>query len=321
MNPTIIDDRDPKITYTPGTWNRSGTPNEYHGTVSSSINVGDHFSVPFNGTSISVYGTFNSSSAGVKTSYKIDGGPIITVPSDSSAKDRYQQLFWQSNPLRTGPHTLLVAMVAVNDKAETGEGTVWFDYFKVTHAGSPPKKASHAALIGGVTAGAVVLIIALGLLFLYLRRRKRKYESTPSAPSTTPLPFPATMAESGPPLAASSGVRGRPNPSSGVPETADTHTPAPPSYGPSESAASQSQNHGLGTSSTADDTEHFTSIADLKRRQQQVVSSYNAGRVNGGNAHAPTPPIQHVDSGMRELAPAAESASVPVELPPAYTAA
>ncbi|KAJ7823825.1 hypothetical protein B0H14DRAFT_1308212 [Mycena olivaceomarginata] len=251
MNPTFIDDRDPKITYA-GTWNQSGTPNEHNGTVSSSINVGDHFSVPFTGTSIGVYGTFNSSSAGVNTSYKIDGGPITTVPSDPSAKDSYQQLFWQSNPLRTGPHILLVKMVAVNNKAGPGEGTVWFDYFNVTHARSPspssPKKTSHAALVGGVTAGVVVLIMALSLLFLYNRRRKRKYKSTPSAPSTTPLPFPATMAESGPSLAASSGKRGRPNPSSGVPETApDTHTPAPSSYGRSESAASQSQSHGLGT--------------------------------------------------------------------------
>jgi hypothetical protein len=43
-----IDDRDPKINYT-GTWNLGGTANEYDGTVSSSIKVGDHFSVPFTG--------------------------------------------------------------------------------------------------------------------------------------------------------------------------------------------------------------------------------------------------------------------------------
>jgi hypothetical protein len=54
MNPTFIDDRDPKITYT-GTWNRSGTPNEHNGTVSSSINVGDHFSVPFTGAYFSLF--------------------------------------------------------------------------------------------------------------------------------------------------------------------------------------------------------------------------------------------------------------------------
>jgi hypothetical protein len=44
----IIDDRDPKITYT-GTWNLGGTAHEYNGTVSSSIKVGNHFSVPFSG--------------------------------------------------------------------------------------------------------------------------------------------------------------------------------------------------------------------------------------------------------------------------------
>jgi hypothetical protein len=45
---SIIDDRDPKITYT-GTWNLGGTANEHNGTVSSSIKVGNHFSVPFTG--------------------------------------------------------------------------------------------------------------------------------------------------------------------------------------------------------------------------------------------------------------------------------
>jgi hypothetical protein len=92
-------------------------------------------------------------------------------------------------------------MVAVNDKAGTGEGTVWFDYFNVTHAGSPspssPKKTSHAALIGGVTAGVVVLIMALSLLFLYLRRRKRKYKSTLSGMSAR-YPRPAETNQSVP---------------------------------------------------------------------------------------------------------------------------
>ncbi|KAJ6564050.1 hypothetical protein B0H19DRAFT_1374594 [Mycena capillaripes] len=303
---SIIDDRDPKITYT-GTWNLGGTANEHNGTVSSSIKVGNHFSVPFTGTSIGVYGTFDSSSAGVKTSYEIDGGPTTTVTSPSSGQDSYQKLFWQSDPVGTGPHTLVVTMVAVNKAAEAGEGTVWFDYFNVTHAGSassaPPKKASHAALIGGVTGGAVALILVAGLLLLYLRR-KRKHKSLLSGTSITPLPAP--MSESGL-LAASSGKR-RPNP---VP---NTHTPAESSYGPSESATSQSQSHG--PSSTANNTEYSSSFADLKRRQQQVVSSHEAG-INGGNAHSV--PIQHVDSGVRDLTPAVAE-SGPAELPPVYTA-
>ncbi|KAJ7835792.1 hypothetical protein B0H13DRAFT_2107795 [Mycena leptocephala] len=316
----IIDDRDPKITYT-GTWNLGGTAHEHNGTVSSSIKVGNYFSVPFTGTSIGVYGTFDSSSAGVETSYEIDGGSMTTVTSRSSGLDSFQQLF--GNPIPWGPElifsTLVVTMVAVNKAAEAGEGTVWFDYFNVTHAGSasssPPKKKSHAALIGGITAGVVVLIIAAGLLLLYFRR-KRKRDSSLSVTSITPLPAasPAPMSESGPFLAASSGKH-RPNPNSIGSETvSNTHTPAQSSYGPSESGTSRSQSRG--PSSTADNTEHSTSVADLKRRQQQVVSSYEAG-INGRNAHSA--PIQHVDSGVRELTPAA-AVSGPAELPPVYTA-
>ncbi|KAJ7909456.1 hypothetical protein B0H13DRAFT_2272873 [Mycena leptocephala] len=270
----IIDDRDPKITYT-GTWNLGGTAHEHNGTVSSSIKVGNHFSVPFSGTSIGVYGTFDSSSAGVETSYEIDGGSMTTVTSSSSGLDSFQQLFWQSDPVGTGPHTLVVTMVAVNKAAEAGEGTVWFDYFNVTHAGSasssPPKKESHAALIGGITAGVIVLIIAAGLLLLYFRR-KRKRNSSLSVTSITPLPAPspAPMSESGPFLAASSGKH-RPNLNSVGSETVpNAHTPAQSPYGPS-----------------------------------------------GRNARSA--PIQHVDSGVRELTPAA-AVSGPAELPPVYTA-
>ncbi|KAJ7258874.1 hypothetical protein C8J57DRAFT_1515591 [Mycena rebaudengoi] len=192
--------------------------------------------------------------------------------------------------------------------------------FNVTHASSdshsPPKKPSHAALIGGVISGVVVLIIAAGLLLLYLRRRRR-HKSGPSATSIMPLPAlaPATMSESGPLFAVSSGKR-HPSPNSGVSGTVPNSDPSPAqsSYGPSVSWTSQSQSHG--SSPTADNTEHPSSIADLKRRQQQVVSSYKAG-INGGNAHSA--PIQHVDSGVRELTPAA-AGSGSAELPPVYTA-
>jgi hypothetical protein len=47
---TVIDDQDPSITYT-GTWVVGGTSHEHAGTVSSSVKVGNHFSVPFTGTS------------------------------------------------------------------------------------------------------------------------------------------------------------------------------------------------------------------------------------------------------------------------------
>ncbi|KAF7326446.1 hypothetical protein MVEN_02615200 [Mycena venus] len=116
------------------------------------------------------------------------------------------------------------------------------------------------------------------------------------------------MSEVGPLFAATSSKR-RPNPNSvGSGTIQNTYTPAQSSYEPSESMS--------GPSSTTDNTEQARFIADLKRRQQQVVSSYEAG-INSRNAHAA--PIQHVDSGVRDLTPAA-AGSGPAQLPPVYTA-
>ncbi|KAJ7220768.1 hypothetical protein GGX14DRAFT_675942 [Mycena pura] len=139
---SIIDDRDPSVQYT-GTWVVGGTSHEYAGTVSSSLKSGDHFQVPFTGTGIAVYGTLDASSGGVKTSYSVDGATADTVTSGSSGQDSYQQLFWQSDPFSGGPHTLTVAMVAVNNVGG-GEGTVWFDFFNVTHGAASALVASSS---------------------------------------------------------------------------------------------------------------------------------------------------------------------------------
>ncbi|KAF7328695.1 Amidohydro-rel domain-containing protein [Mycena sanguinolenta] len=123
---TIIDDQDASVKYT-GTW-------AWWEII---------FSVPFTGTAIAVYGTFDSSSAGVQTSYAIDGGTPVTVTSTSSPNDSYQQLFWQSDAVSSGAHNLVVTMVAVNSGDGDGEGTIWFDYFNVTTADDAASNASN----------------------------------------------------------------------------------------------------------------------------------------------------------------------------------
>ncbi|KAJ7722877.1 hypothetical protein DFH07DRAFT_971754 [Mycena maculata] len=212
MSYTVIDDRDSTVTYT-GTWVVGGTTHEHSGTVSSSVNVGDHFSVPFTGTSIGVYGTYDADSAGVHTSYAIDGGSATTVTSTASSngQDDYQQLFWQSSTISNGSHTLVVTMESVNTGDGDGEGTIWFDFFNVTvaaastlssagvsssgsssststtatksaHASSTSsastavvsKKSSHSSLIGGITVAVVVLILCMLVL---LRRRRQQQNS------------------------------------------------------------------------------------------------------------------------------------------------
>ncbi|KAJ7267181.1 hypothetical protein C8J57DRAFT_361033 [Mycena rebaudengoi] len=223
MSATIIDDQDKSVSYT-GTWVVGGTANEHAGTVSSSLKVGDRFSVPFTGTKIGVYGTFDASSAGVKTSYAIDGGRASTVTSPASGKDSFKQLFWQSDALTPGPHELVVTMVAVNNVGD-GEGTVWFDYFSASGssetsapASSPPPitsgkatktptgsspgasdsglpivpaKKSNSTTIGAAVAVVILLIVA-GLLFIFYRRRRRYQRSARPVsilPAAQPGPY------------------------------------------------------------------------------------------------------------------------------------
>ncbi|KAJ6598184.1 hypothetical protein DFH09DRAFT_54413, partial [Mycena vulgaris] len=208
MSFIIIDDRDPTVTYK-GTWVVGGTTHEHSGTVSSSVAAGDSFTVPFTGTGITVYGTFDSSSAGVKTSYAIDGGSATTVTSPSSGKDSFQQLFWQSDAVPSASHNLVVTMVSVNNVGD-GEGTIWFDYFNVTSAAFVPsssaptslstanaskntatttsaspastssaaivpvKKSSHTAIIAAVVVVVVVVLIGICAAVMFRRRRRQQ---------------------------------------------------------------------------------------------------------------------------------------------------
>lgn len=134
MSTTNIDDQDPSVKYV-GNWVPGGHPPEYNDTVTSSTHVGDYFTVPFTGTSISVVGTMDSTSHGVVTSYTIDGAAPAQVTTGTASGDTYNQTFWSSPSLSPGAHTLQVTLVAVNTAPNlgSGEGTLWFDYFAVGH--------------------------------------------------------------------------------------------------------------------------------------------------------------------------------------------
>ncbi|KAJ7439701.1 hypothetical protein B0H11DRAFT_1828619 [Mycena galericulata] len=182
---SLIDDRDPSVTYV-GTWVIGGTIHEYDDTVTSSLNVGDHFSVPFTGTGVAVYGTYDSSSGGVKTLYAIDGDAGITVVSSASPNglDDYQQLFWQSETLSSGSHTLVVTMEALNDNQGAGEGTIWFDYFNVTLAASsaaPPPPPSSTG--GSSTTGSSAQPSSTGILS---SNTNTQTSGNPSSPTSAP---------------------------------------------------------------------------------------------------------------------------------------
>lgn len=127
-------------------------------------------------------------------------------------------------------------------------------------------------------------------------------------PSQGYAPMPSAQAPYDP-FAAIGAAMAQQHPPSSAPQS---------SYAPSVSSVPSSQypNRPLlsvvgGSSSTGNTTDYSDSIADLKRRQQQVVNSYEQG-ISG--AHSP--PMQHTDSGIRSLDPDEPG---PSELPPVYT--
>ncbi|KAJ7619663.1 hypothetical protein FB45DRAFT_931364 [Roridomyces roridus] len=386
MSTVLIDDQDPSITYT-GTWVVGGTIHEHDGTVSSSVKVGDHFSVPFNGTGITVFGTFDATSTGVRTLYSIDGdqGTVVTSQASGNGLDDFQQPFWKSGTISDGQHTLVVTMRAINGAAGDGEGTIWFDYFQVTGSHpastsasqgssstvpvsssssssaspSPTSPASHTSsshggLIGGVIAAAVVVVLICIGLFLWRRRRQRDF-----ADSTSVLPFGGGPPQPGypyptpAPMASLSNV---PSSASKVGVLYGNNNTQPYGYGPIPQAPMHESSYGIttpgstpgsaaypypvpmamayhhqpsastsaaGTSSYAGSSSgeavSSSNVTDMKRRQQEVVASYEQGvGINGGPSIAPPAPVQHVDSGIRELD--VNGAPKPAEIPPVYTA-
>ncbi|EDR13038.1 uncharacterized protein LACBIDRAFT_322448 [Laccaria bicolor S238N-H82] len=224
MSQTYIDDQDPtRVTYK-GSWTRGGTAAEYNNTVSSSTVVGDSFTVSFQGNSITVYGTIDATSGGVTTNYFIDGGAVSQAVSLAGSNDTYKQQFWQSDTLQSGAHTLNVTMVKVNAESQSGEGTVWFDYFVANSTGSSStslttststtsassitnsdsatptptptgKKSNLGGILGGVIGGVVLFLIFLLCLWRYRRRRNNSGKVAQFKPDIDPDPSSPTSAD------------------------------------------------------------------------------------------------------------------------------
>ena len=95
---------------------------------------------------------------------------------------------------------LVVKMVKVNSNDDSGEGTIWFDYFNITGAPSPQKKHNVGAIVGGVVGGTSILILLVLLLLFYRRRRVSK--DIPVNPCELPYTHqsypPHTFSSSGP---------------------------------------------------------------------------------------------------------------------------
>ncbi|KIJ95432.1 hypothetical protein K443DRAFT_683048 [Laccaria amethystina LaAM-08-1] len=222
MSQTYIDDKDyTKVTYK-GSWAPGGVAAEYNSTVSSSTAVGDSFTVSFQGDSIAVYVTIDSTSGGVTANYTIDGGAVSQAVSPAGSGDTYRQQFWKSDTLQAGLHLLNVTMAKVNEEPQAGEGTVWFDYFVVTNATTSNvssasfttststssassttnsslttpmgKKSNLGPILGGVIGGVVLFLILLLCLWRYRRCENNSGKVAQLKPDIDPDPSSPTSA-------------------------------------------------------------------------------------------------------------------------------
>ncbi|KAL1722063.1 hypothetical protein EV715DRAFT_270520 [Schizophyllum commune] len=291
----LLDDQSINVTYT-GSWRVGGTPDEeYAGTVSSSTHDGDYFEVEFSGAEQ----TFDYSSDWVRTSYSIDGGNATTVTSHSGTGDTYKQLFWKSDDLVQGDHTLKVTMEHVNTGYEDGEGTIWFDFFEIyggdnstssATGSSEPTSQRHRrhANVGAIIGGVV------GVLFARKRQaRKRAEEETHNS---IDYMYPSHAAEIVPFVSSSSQSSG--------PRKAQ-HASSGHGSWPAASCSETSQTFDAGCPPS---TRNRHDVYNNRKGGQEIQLRHNDG-LEEPTALPPVDVVRHTDSGIRGL-----------ELPPVYTA-
>ncbi|KAF7327146.1 hypothetical protein MKEN_00291300 [Mycena kentingensis (nom. inval.)] len=136
MAVVIVDDRDPRIVYSPH-WNITdskgnllGRAPEYNSTTTRPTAAGDKATFRFVGTAVSVFATISGSDTGVNVS--IDG-VVTPVPIHSRNQDGVRRHFpvFNSPPLTDGAHELVIAHSGNNP------GTFNLDYITFQSSGLP----------------------------------------------------------------------------------------------------------------------------------------------------------------------------------------
>ncbi|KAJ7273915.1 hypothetical protein C8J57DRAFT_1506032 [Mycena rebaudengoi] len=131
VNACFIDDRDPRITYTPSWW-RFGSEPDFQHTSQGSTSAGDKFSFEFEGE---LYLEHPS----LFTEVVDSDPPVIFIPDFQPASVTTNNLIFKSKDLSAGSPTLVVT-------AENNN-TVWIDYLLVVpHS---PAASNTVAVQGG----------------------------------------------------------------------------------------------------------------------------------------------------------------------------
>lgn len=128
MNSTTIvvdDSNTAQITYK-GDWFPTAGLSEFNYTSHGTLEDGATATLVFNGTSVAVFGTIDTTEGNSTSTYVLDGStvPSIFTPNLTSTV-LYEQLFYQSPILPDGQHTLVVTFAG-------SAAPFWLDYFSYT---------------------------------------------------------------------------------------------------------------------------------------------------------------------------------------------
>ncbi|KAF9553926.1 hypothetical protein CPC08DRAFT_697234 [Agrocybe pediades] len=104
----IVDDRDPRIVYSAGQWQTTGTINEFDSSTTCSNVVGATATIRFSGN-VSVTGTIGAAANGAapRSSYSVDGTTPNTFTAVQGDTVKYSQVFF-SDVIWSGSHTLVI---------------------------------------------------------------------------------------------------------------------------------------------------------------------------------------------------------------------
>ena len=132
------------------------------------------------GTGVRVHGTVGNITP-LPCSYSIDGGAGISLNNTMTSSYQYEILFFQSQGLTAGFHSLLITTL---ESGPTG-GIYFLDFFAVTPlpiatTSSLPSSSSTSnpttgEIIGGVIGGLALLIFSAAFIVFFFFRRKKNH--------------------------------------------------------------------------------------------------------------------------------------------------